>query len=283
MADVFCVIVSYKNPGHTMNAITSAAAQSLPTRVIVWDNNSPDGSGEVLANRPWPDNVEIVQSPTNLLWSPAINAAVRDHWDGERLLAFMNNDITLPPRAFGILETIFRQHPTAGMVAPMGWNLGGPGDYATHKAEWASQNPRTPENWFDKEPPRRATYLIGACTLLPKSVWDTVGELDEEMPLGADDHDYSLRLKEAGYSLWVHPGVCIDHAGHASGHEPEWDAWGGKSWARFNEKWAGYFAGSTDEEPINCHWNGWYVPGWDKGTGWLSEADREAVWRERAR
>lgn len=58
--------------------------------------------------------------------------------------------------------------------------------------------------------------LIGFFLMVPKAVWDKVGEFDKAFFLGCDDLDYSLRLRDAGYSLRIATDVFVFHKGHAS-------------------------------------------------------------------
>jgi GT2 family glycosyltransferase len=61
--------------------------------------------------------------------------------------------------------------------------------------------------------------LIGFFLLVPRSVWDIVGEFDPAFVLGCDDLDYSLRLQQNGYKLLIAPDVFVYHEGHASFRE----------------------------------------------------------------
>jgi hypothetical protein len=256
---VLAVVVSFGNPVLTLNAVNALVRQrGVNIRIVVWDNFYADDTRDTLATK-LPIRVTLHCSP-NILWSPAINAAVKQHWDGEDFLLFQNNDLTLPaPNGVRTLKSVFELYPDAGIVAPMTPALGGPQD---------------PLQCTDRSKPIRTAFVLGACTMVPYKVWTEVGPLDPEMPLGADDHDYCIRVKHAGYSIWVDPRVGAGHKGHASGFSDTWEKYGGQSWARFNEKWGGYYA--TDEEACRAHWDGIYVPGFEKGTGWT-----EAKYKER--
>lgn len=280
MSDVLVVIVSYNNPSLTVRAVETASRQTVPTDVVVWDNNSPDALvAQVLKAHPLNSNVELVMSEENLLWTPALNAAVERFLNGHDYLCFMNNDITLPGDAIERMVQVFRDHPDAALVGPMGWSLGGPQDYATHKEAWLAAGKGADES-FQAQGAYRIPYVVGACTLVSRVVWDELGVLDAEMPLGADDHDYSLRAKDAGYAIYAEPAVVAQHAGHASAGSPNWNKWGAKSWDAFNRKWDGYFVDAT--EATNCHWGGTYIPGWEVGTGWLPPEEREIIKRGRS-
>lgn len=58
--------------------------------------------------------------------------------------------------------------------------------------------------------------LIGFFLMVPRKVWDEMGGLDPVFFLGCDDLDFSLRLRDAGYSLLIASEVFVFHEGHVS-------------------------------------------------------------------
>jgi GT2 family glycosyltransferase len=267
--DALVVVVAYHNPILTERAIHSLQSQTHPTRIVVWDNG---GNGQLLNQH---KDVTVHISDKNVMWTPAVNAAVEQYWQGEDYIGYMNNDAAPLPHTVERLVALL-QEPKVGLVAPSMDYIGGPQDIANCVGHNLVQKggPRLEENLKDL-PAKRVNFVMGAFAMLRKTVWDEVGELDEDMPLGADDHDYAIRLKQAGYQIWVAQNAFCKHAGHASarvGRDAEklWVDWGAKSWDVFNNKWAGYYR--TEEEAIKCHWAGEYEEGWDCGTGWAANS-----------
>lgn len=268
------IVVSYNNAAHTLTCVESLLGQA---RIVVWDNASTDGTVELLSKH----EVTVHASPDNLLWTPALNAAMDQYYDGEDFILFSNNDIVYRNRTVSHLKHPFGEKERVGITAPSGSSLGGMQDFAIHWPMPEGHPSMTTERWRLSRPDVRATYVVGASMMISSDVWETVGPLDNDMPLGADDHDYCLRSKEEDYQIWVVSSEYVNHVGHASypGNQATWDEWGKKSWDAFNEKWNGYF--HTEEEAIKCHWSGRHTPGWEKGTGWLSEEERAQVWATR--
>lgn len=264
----FVVVVSYNNLELTKRAVESLQAQTYPTRVAVWDNASTDGTAEWL----WEQQGEFdwTVSGENVLWTPAVNGGMEKWWRGEEFVGYMNND------AAPLRHTVERmvellQRPEVGLVAPSMERIGGPQDIANCEGHDIVRQGGFVETNIAHLPPKRVNFVMGAFAMLRKEVWDAVGPLAEDMPLGADDHDYAIRLKEMDYQIWVAQNTFCRHGGHASARtgkaaEIAWKDWGAKSWAAFNEKWAGYYA--TEEEATKCHWAGDFHEGWVKGTGW---------------
>ena len=55
------------------------------------------------------------------------------------------------------------------------------------------------------------------CALIPKRVWDEVGELDESFGIGMfEDDDFSFRMKQAGFRIVVAEDCFIHHFGQGS-------------------------------------------------------------------
>jgi GT2 family glycosyltransferase len=264
--DTLIVVVSYNDAENTLATVASLIGQG---RVVVWDNASTDDTVQRLGT-----TVDMHVSHENVLWTPACNGAVREFIRDEKYILFSNNDIVYRPNVVERLKQAIDEG--YGIVAPTGTCLGGLQDYAT---QWGHGRPA---GIVDHLPTLRTAYLVGASMMMSEQVWDRVGEFDEDMPLGADDHDYCIRAKDAGYRLAVVNSAYVNHKGHASAkHAGDvWAEWGGKSWGVFNEKWAGYF--HDEEEALKCHWSADYYEGWDYGTGWLPEEKRTVIAERRA-
>ena len=210
------------------------------------------------------------------MWTPAINGGIETYLEDEKYILVSNNDIVYHPDTVRKLRTVAAR-PETGMVAPIGSALGGNARLRppiTGKVTGSGTRTAFVQNL----PDLRVAYVVGASVMFRTDVYREVGPWDNEMPLGADDHDYCIQLKEHDYHIMVCQSAYVAHKGHASGQRAKsvWDEWAGKSWEVFNKKWAGYF--SSKEEAIKCHWAAEYHPGWEKGTGWLSPEERSAVW-----
>lgn len=265
--NVLAVVVSYNNAEMTKQCVQNLLAQTHPCNIVVWDNNSTDHTIALLEE--FRDRVELVFSGENLLWTPALNKAIETYWAGEDYILMMNNDLLIP--VVGVGEMVLTLETCeAGATAPWGSRLGGMQDYAIwrHRIEGAH--------------PVRTSTLAGACYMVPSKVWFEVGPLDERMPLGADDHDYSMRIKHAGWPLYVTRSFLANHAGHASsrteGGPQQWKDHGAPSWKAFDIKWAGYYA--TEEEAVKCQWGFEYHEGFEVGTGWDEVTYYERVVKE---
>lgn len=274
LVNTLAVIINYSDEVNLLRCLDSLRGQA---RIVVWDNASTDNS-VVQVRKKFPD-VTVHESPQNILWTPAINAAIDTYLENEDYILVSNNDIVYHSDTIRKLQRTAAQ-PETGIVAPIGSGLGGMQDFAHQHGK--GNKIRDPHGFVQNLPDLRVAYVVGASVMFRSDTYANVGPWDNNMPLGADDHDYCIQLKEHDYHIMVCQSAYVSHKGHASGSRAKsaWDEWAGKSWEAFNKKWAGYFF--NKEEAVKCHWGSEYHPGWNKGTGWLPEHERQAIWNERS-
>lgn len=264
--DVLVVLVSYQNSevlAKSLQALNNQTYQNF--EAIVWDNGS---FCESLKDIYEDKKIKFILSKDNLLWSPAVNSAIQVGLNEKhKYILVMNNDIILPRCGIErMVDTFNKGLDNVGIVGPAGSSLGGLQDYISHiplpsHSDWNSDLHRK----IKDAPVVRSTYISGAIFMLSRELYETIGGLDEKMPLGADDFDYSIRAKEAGFSIWVTYSTYIEHIGHASGNSKNWNEYGKLSWDRFNEKYDGYFL--SEEESIKSLWGAVYDEKFPVGTG----------------
>lgn len=270
VTDVLIVIVSYNNRDYTIRAVDALRNQTVPIHIVVWDNASTDGTADWLRLQ---TDIDYVLSPENVYWTPGVNRGIQKFLGPEQFIGYMNNDAAPLPHTVERMLRLLRVRPI-GLVAPATERIGGPQDVANCTTHGYTNGPDA-ESAIASLEAKRVTFVLGAFAIMTREVWDNVGPLDEDMPLGADDHDYSIRVKDAGYQIWVAQNAYCRHGGHksaeVSGAQQLWADVGAKSWDHFNTKWAGYYA--NEDEAVRCHWGGQFFPGWVKGSGWRGSSE----------
>jgi hypothetical protein len=141
----------------------------------------------------------------------------------------LNNDTQADPALLERLLLALEQDPAAGAAAPLIyyrvpsqriWYAGGmlrPGlGWVAHRGVRALDRGQ----YRAVEP---TGYLTGCCLLAWRAVWEKVGLLDERYFIYAEDADWCLRARAAGYRLLFVPTARLWHqVSAASGQASPW-------------------------------------------------------------
>jgi GT2 family glycosyltransferase len=185
------------------------ATVDVPSRLIVVDNGSNDGTGEYLRGlRPPPlIQVETIHNDANRGYGVAVNQGLKIV--SAPFVCVLNNDTEFTPRWLStMIDVTFRDH-RIGIVNPESSNFG--------------VRPRKGESILDLakglEPQRREFEeignCIGFCMLVKRDVLQNVGHFDESYGNAFfEDTDFSMRAKRAGYNCVKACGAYVYHHEH---------------------------------------------------------------------
>jgi GT2 family glycosyltransferase len=221
------VIVNYNVKYFLEQCLYSAlkAAEKMETEIWVVDNNSVDGSVEMVREK-FP-GVHLIANKDNRGFSRANNQAIRES-KGEYVL-LLNPDTVVEEDTFFKIVNFMDGHPDAGglgvkMIDGRGKFLpeskrGLPTpDVAFYKISGLSKIfpgsktfGRYHLGFLDKDKTHQVDILAGAFMLLRKSVLDKTGLLDEEFFMYGEDIDLSYRIVKAGYKNYYFPETRIIH------------------------------------------------------------------------
>ena len=188
---------------------------------VVVDNGSTDGS--VAALRAEFPAVEVLALPKNKRFAGGNNAGLAHALaSGADAIALLNNDTKADPGLFERLLLALEQDPAAGAAAPLIY-YGAPSGriwYAGARAVpalglTAHRGLRTLDRGQYRSV-ERTGYLTGCCLLARREVWEKVGPLDERYFIYAEDVDWCLRARRAGYGLLFVPTARLWHEVSAS-------------------------------------------------------------------
>ena len=197
-------------------------------RAMVVDNGSTDGSPAKLA-ADFPE-VEIVALGENRRFAGGNNEGLRRALAaGDDAVMLLNNDTEADPGLIERLLLALEQDPRAGAAAPLIY-FRPPSDRI-----WYAGAACVPALGFGAhrglrkrdEGQYRAVettgYLTGCCVLAWRDTWTRVGLLDERYFIYAEDADWSLRARAAGYRLLFVPTARLWHKVSASsGDQSPW-------------------------------------------------------------
>lgn len=244
------VVVSYNTRDKTARCLSSLLRNTdLQSRVVIVDNASTDGSADMLRRicERSGGRVALETMPQNVGYAPAAligSRQIEPGWD----VVYVNSDLVVPKRWATRLARHFDWDDRIGAVAPLGSGIGGWQDCALRFGELPRG--RTAYEVMDrinaslllsKVKAETVKSLQGTLLWVDARAHEEVGGLDPMCELGADDADYSLRLRIEGWKLVVALDTCVWHDGHSSFAQLRdgGNDWINRSWDYFNQKWSG--------------------------------------------
>ena len=211
---------------------------SVPYEVFVVDNNSNDGSAEMIKLE-YPQ-VILLQNDSNLGFSKSNNRAIKD-CHGEYILLF-NSDAETIAKTFDRMGAFMDDHPDAASCGATLLNPDGSvqmsfGTFPTFwQYVWQPLGLEMPRSlykyirglWrlFFKEPtiildkndsrPRTVDYCCGACLMLRRKTIEEIGMLDEEYFVFSEESDWCLKALNAGWKNYLVPDAFAVHKKHGT-------------------------------------------------------------------
>ncbi|MBL8069419.1 MAG: glycosyltransferase family 2 protein [Armatimonadetes bacterium] len=193
--------------------------------VIVVDNNSEDGSPEMIATE-FPEFTLLAQS-RNLGFTGGHNLALK-HASGEHK-ALLNSDTVVHPGAVGTILEFMATHPEAGVVGPKLLNPDGTLQYSCRRfpnpVAAAFRNTLLgklfPNNRYTKDylmqdwghsEPREVDWVSGAALFIRGDCLQAIGPLDDSLFMFCEDVDWCKRAWNAGFKVMYCPQAVITHA-----------------------------------------------------------------------
>lgn len=203
--------------------------------IIVIDNGSRDGVGEMLANE-FPE-VSFKANPKNLGYTRPMNQALRA--SRGRYLMQLNPDTIVKPGALDELVEFMENHGEAGICGPKVLNRDGTLQLQCRRGEprplavlsyFLGLSKVFPNsrifggyllNYLDEDVVQDVPGVSGSCMLIRREVIDQIGYLDESFFAYQEDTDYCLRARQAGWKIYYVPESVIIHYGGQGGTRVE--------------------------------------------------------------
>ncbi len=189
--------------------------------LIVVDNDSDDGTPEVVANLA--PSARLVQSGRNLGFAAGCNAGAAAA-RGE-LLVILNPDAApLPGFGDAIRRPWVEDRGWAAWQALVAEGAGARINSAGNPVHftgivWAGGHGHP---IADAPAAGEVTALSGACLAIPRRSWEEVGGFAEPFFLYHEDVDLSLRLRLRGGRLGIEPAAVVDHDYEFGARELKW-------------------------------------------------------------
>ncbi len=194
-------------------ADTRAALESLrgvPT--ICVDNGSTDGSDLTVAER-FAD-VELLRTGANLGFAAGNNVGIRRALERDAdWVLLLNNDAAAEPGLAAALEQAASARPDAGLLACKILSEDG----RTVQYAGASFNARLGYSGRvdtdGRDELRDVGRADGAALAASRAAFEQAGMLDESLFMYAEDVEWSLRIRRAGFAVVYVPAARVRHRG----------------------------------------------------------------------
>lgn len=221
--DVSVILVLYKSEDAIKGCLDSISKSkgNLNIEVVVVDNYSLDQASEIAKKHPI--KPIIIPQKENLGFSKAVNIAIKES-RGEYIF-LLNPDTRLVGKCLEKLVIFARTKDNLGAVAPKLLNYNNKIQPSVFKfptivnaikhyffGDKHSFNKYYPGNKITK-----VDIAVMAAFLIPRTVIDKVGGLDERYFLYYEDVEYCRRLYRKGFPVYFYPSVSVKHEHGGSG------------------------------------------------------------------
>jgi hypothetical protein len=219
------IVLSWNGAALTRDTLRSLAACRVPEgwrlHTLVVDNASLDGS-QAMVRDEFPD-VELLALAENRRFAGGNNAGLeRSLAAGADAIMLLNNDVAADPGLLEKLLAALAENPAAGAATPLIY-FAPPTDriwYAGGRCRpWLAHSSHRAIRARDHGQFRsieETGYLTGCCLLATAEAWRKVGLLDERYFIYAEDADWCLRARAAGFRLLFVPTARLWHRVSAS-------------------------------------------------------------------
>lgn len=235
---VTIVMLSWNAPEYTKIALDSIRRHTRGDyEIVIVDNGSKPETVEWLRTL---QDVRVIYNASNRGYAGGNNQAIAAAC-GEYVV-LLNNDVVVTEGWLDGLLAAFDRIPGLGVSAPRSNRIAG--DQITPDATYADLDEmqryaqvRRRRFWGEGYLTDRA---IGLCLCIDRRVIDEIGGIDERFGAGNfEDDDFCLRVRGAGYRIFVCDDVFIHHFGSQTfaANKIDWAATMRQNWTKFARKW----------------------------------------------
>ncbi len=227
--DLTIVIVSFQVQAMLERCLESLAraCRELAAQIIVIDNASTDQSVRMVRER-FPA-VELIENSANFGFARANNQGLERAQGRYWLLLNPDTEILAQDAdALRVMVSFMETHPRAGACGPSLFYADGarqhsafhfpglaqiymdlfPVHWRLRESRW---NGRYPFSQYERGAPFEIDHPLGAALLVRAKTARQVGLLDEKFFIYAEEVDWCMRIRRAGWQIWCVPQARIVH------------------------------------------------------------------------
>lgn len=208
------IIVNYRTPELTLQAVESVLKEECLNKVIVVDNSAAEPAERFTVPQQLKDVVELVVAPTNIGFGPANNLGAKKSQASYLLL--LNSDAILQPSCADVLAENLAQSAEVGVLAPAVYLPDG----RTLQPDALGYFP-TPFTIITQQTKRLTDtltpdWVTGAAMMLRREEFLKLGGFNEQIFFYYEDVELCRRYKRAGYQIKRCKEVGVIHLGGQS-------------------------------------------------------------------
>jgi GT2 family glycosyltransferase len=222
VCDIAFVTVNYNTRALVEQMLAFFSAQALPFSysIAIVDNNSTDGSHELLTGL---DSVVYIPAGENLGYGRAINRGIRA--TSSRYVCVLNTDVVLTAETLITLWRFMEETPEAGIASPRVANRDGSTQgFIFYKSPLAMvfnllntiRTSLLKRKLSRASAPLPVQGVLGAFFLIRRSLVPEGGLFDEDFFFYYEDTDLAHRMYETGVRCFALPSCSVIHLGGAS-------------------------------------------------------------------
>ena len=221
------IIVSYNVKEFLQQCLLSLknALEGLSSEIIVVDNDSVDGTVNVIKNK-FPEII-LIENHFNKGFAAACNQGLAIA-RGEYIL-LLNPDTMLQEDTIKVMIEFFRAHPEAGAAGCKILNADGSLQLACRRS-FPTLTVALPKllglsrlfpkvkafsrynlTYLDPDQITEVDAVSGSFLMMRRAVYEQIGGLDESYFLYGEDLDYCYRIKKSGWKIYYVPDTKIIH------------------------------------------------------------------------
>lgn len=223
------IIITFNTREMTLECLRTLLAdtQRIDHEIFIVDNASTDGTLDAI-RKEFPQ-VRLIANTQNKGFGAANNQAMKIATGKYFLL--LNSDAFPKPGAIPTLIKELESQPDVALLGPKLLNPDGSLQLSCFK--FPSPTRAWLENtWLStlfsrnqilgdyrcwpRDAPHHVDWLIGACMLLRRDVFEKIGGFDERFFMYAEETDWQLRMQNAGYHIALTPAAQAMHLAGAS-------------------------------------------------------------------
>ncbi|MDQ6930768.1 MAG: glycosyltransferase family 2 protein [Candidatus Eremiobacteraeota bacterium] len=232
------VMLSWNALVYTQMAVESIRSYTrMPHEIIIVDNGSTLETTDWLRSQ---SDLTVIYNATNRGFAKGCNQGIAAA-SGDYIV-LLNNDVVVTEGWLENLVDAVRRDPATGISAARSNELAG--DQKLLDANYKELDAMHAYAAGRARAFRRAGYFtdraIGFCLCIDRKVLEQVGGIDEQYGTGNfEDDDFCMRVRAAGYRIYVCDDVFIHHFGSVSfrTNKVDYEASMLRNWTRFAATW----------------------------------------------